>query len=149
MKRDIARELFRSYRSKVERRSSSENSERVAQGEPTKISNIFNELLNQESWRSGIAEGNLFTKWPDLVGAEVAQHCERITLLEGKLTIRAESTAWATQLRLLTPELLARIRTDNTGALVDELHILGPQSPSWKRGLRTIKGAKGARDTYG
>lgn len=149
MKRDIARELFRSYRSKIERRNTSINPDRVDLNEPTKIANIFSELLNQESWRSGIAEGNLFTRWQDLVGVEIAKHCEPITLLDGKLTIRAESTAWATQLRLLTPELLKRIQTDNTGALVEELYILGPQSPSWKRGLRTIRGAKGARDTYG
>ena len=33
--------------------------------------------------------------------------------------------------------------------LVDDIHVVGPRSPSWKKGLRTIRGARGPRDTYG
>ena len=33
--------------------------------------------------------------------------------------------------------------------LVEQLSIIGPQGPSWKRGIRTIKGARGPRDTFG
>ncbi|NCV35197.1 MAG: DUF721 domain-containing protein [Actinobacteria bacterium] len=100
-------------------------------------------------WKKGIAEGTLFTKWSEIVGNEIADHCEPITLFEGKLTIRATSTSWATQLRLITPDLLKNIRSRSEGALVEELNVIGPNAPSWKRGLRTIRGAKGPRDTYG
>jgi predicted nucleic acid-binding Zn ribbon protein len=27
--------------------------------------------------------------------------------------------------------------------------VIGPQAPSWKRGIRSIRGARGPRDTYG
>jgi len=47
------------------------------------------------------------------------------------------------------PELLNKIRQSAPGALVDELVIIGPHAPSWKRGLRTIRGAQGPRDTFG
>jgi predicted nucleic acid-binding Zn ribbon protein len=27
--------------------------------------------------------------------------------------------------------------------------VIGPHAPSWKRGIRSIRGARGPRDTYG
>ena len=148
MKRDIARELFRSYRSKF-RKTEVESEELRQRGDPEKLSDLLSELVTTKDWQRGLAEGNLFSKWSEIVGAEIAANCEPITLLDGRLTIRAQSTAWATQLRLLSPELLKSIQSQVDGALVEELFILGPTAPSWKRGLRTIRGAKGPRDTYG
>jgi predicted nucleic acid-binding Zn ribbon protein len=148
MKRDIARELFRSYRTKS-RKTNNQEEERSKKDDPEKLSNILNDLVTTRDWKKGIAEGTLFTKWREIVGNEIADHCEPITLFEGRLTIKAESTSWATQLRLLTPELLKNIRSRSEGALVDEVTVIGPNTPSWKRGLRTIRGARGPRDTYG
>ena len=148
MKRDIARELFRSYRTK-NRKTNNQEEERSKKDDPEKLSNILNDLVTTRDWKKGIAEGTLFTKWREIVGNEIADHCEPITLFEGRLTIKAESTSWATQLRLITPELLKNIRSRSEGALVDELTVIGPNTPSWKRGLRTIRGARGPRDTYG
>ncbi|MFM7356119.1 MAG: DUF721 domain-containing protein [Actinomycetota bacterium] len=149
MKRDIARELYRSYRSGYKKKKEVVEQERSATGEPEKISNLINELVHNREWRQGIAEGNLFSDWAQIVGSEVAEHATPITLFEGKLTIQTSSTAWSTQLRLIQSELLKTIRKSSPGALVDELVIMGPHSPSWKRGLRTIRGAKGVRDTFG
>ena len=148
MKRDIARELFRSYRTKS-RKTNNQEEDRSKKEDPEKLSNILSDLVTTRDWKKGIAEGTLFTKWREIVGNEIAGHCEPITLFEGRLTIKAESTSWATQLRLITPELLKNIRSQSEGALVDELTVIGPNAPSWKRGLRTIRGARGPRDTYG
>jgi predicted nucleic acid-binding Zn ribbon protein len=148
MKRDIAQELFRSYRTKS-RKNNLQDEDRSKKDDPEKLGNILSDLVATRDWKKGIAEGTLFTKWREIVGNEIADHCEPITLFEGKLTIKAESTSWATQLRLMTPELLKNIRSRSEGALVDELTVIGPNAPSWKRGLRSIRGAKGPRDTYG
>jgi predicted nucleic acid-binding Zn ribbon protein len=148
MKRDIARELFRSYRTKS-RKTNNQEEDRSKKEDPEKLSNILSDLVTTRDWNKGIAEGTLFTKWREIVGNEIADHCEPITLFEGRLTIKAESTSWATQLRLITPDLLKNIRSRSEGALVEELTVIGPNAPSWKRGLRTIRGARGPRDTYG
>jgi predicted nucleic acid-binding Zn ribbon protein len=149
MKRDIARELFRSYRSGARKKREILQEERVDLGDPEKIGNILNELVDSRDWRKGIAEGNLFSDWREIVGTDIADHSTPITLFEGKLTIQTSSTAWSTQLRLMSSELLNKIRQSAPGALVDELVIIGPHAPSWKRGLRTIRGAQGPRDTFG
>ena len=148
MKRDIARELFRSYRSKT-RKSEGVDEERKKRDEPGKLSEVLDELITTRDWKKGIAEGTLFSNWRKIVGDEVANHCEPITLLEGRLTIRAETTAWATQLRLIQDEILKTLQTHTEGVLVEELAVIGPSAPSWKRGLRSIRGSKGPRDTYG
>ena len=147
MKRDIARELFRSYRTKTRRVEIESPEERS--GEPEPLKKIMDELVVNKDWHKGLAEGNLFANWRSIVGAEIAEHAEPITLLDGRLTIRASSTAWATQLRLLAPDLLRQVQSDDAGALVEELLIIGPTAPSWKRGLRSIRGSRGPRDTYG
>jgi predicted nucleic acid-binding Zn ribbon protein len=149
MKRDIARELFRSYRSGARKKREIVQEERVDLGDPEKIGNILSELIDTRDWRKGIAEGNLFSDWREIVGTDIADHSTPITLFEGKLTIQTSSTAWSTQLRLMSSELLGKIRQSAPGALVDELVIIGPHAPSWKRGLRTIRGAQGPRDTFG
>ena len=149
MKRDIARELFRSYRSGARKKREIVQEERVDLGDPEKIGNILSELIDTRDWRKGIAEGNLFSDWREIVGTDIADHSTPITLFEGKLTVQTSSTAWSTQLRLMNRELLNKIRQSAPGALVDELVIIGPHAPSWKRGLRTIRGAQGPRDTFG
>jgi predicted nucleic acid-binding Zn ribbon protein len=149
MKRDIARELFRSYRSGLRKKKEIVQEERTELGDPQNIGAILNELVGARDWRQGIAEGNLFSDWREIVGADIAEHSTPITLYEGKLTIQTSSTAWSTQLRLMQGDLLKTIRQSAPGALVEELAIIGPHAPSWKRGLRTIRGARGPRDTFG
>lgn len=149
MKRDIARELFRSYRTRSRKRKEVLQEERVDLGDPQKISNILHELIETRDWQKGIAEGNLFTDWREIVGVEIADHSSPITLYEGKLTIQTSSTAWSTQLRLMNDQILRKIQQSAPGAVVEELNIIGPHAPSWKRGLRTIRGAQGPRDTFG
>ena len=149
MKRDIARELFRSYRSGLRKKKEIVQEERTELGDPQNIGAILNELVSARDWRQGIAEGNLFSDWREIVGADIAEHSTPITLYEGKLTIQTSSTAWSTQLRLMQGDLLKTIRLSAPGALVEELAIIGPHAPSWKRGLRTIRGARGPRDTFG
>ena len=149
MKRDIARELFRSYRTGSRKRKEVSQEERIDLGDPQKISNILHELIETRDWQKGIAEGNLFTDWREIVGAEIADHSSPITLYEGKLTIQTSSTAWSTQLRLMNDQILRKIQQSAPGAVVEELNIIGPHTPSWKRGLRTIRGAQGPRDTFG
>lgn len=154
MKRDLARELFRSfkdptgfYRRKSERRVESED--RRSTTDPLLIKSTLDELVKGRDWEGALAEGNLFSSWSEIVGEEIAEHSDPVTFFEGVLTVRASSTAWATQLNLLKPSILEKIRMNVSDVLVDDLLVVGPKSPSWKKGLRTIRGARGPRDTYG
>ena len=116
--------------------------------DPLKLGNVLDQLITTRNWKQGIAEGTLFSEWDEIVGSELASNAQPITLLDGELTIQTRSTAWATQLNIIAPNLLKTISGSAPGALVERLTIIGPQGPTWKKGLRTIRGGKGPRDTY-
>lgn len=151
MPRDLARELYRSFRTQPKRRKNVEVSDesRSKVNDPHSLADSLQELVANRDWRQGIAEGTLFSDWQKIVGDEIASHTTPISLVDGRLTIRTSSTAWATQLLLIQGDLLKTISSSAPGALVEEIAIFGPNAPSWKKGLRSVRGAKGPRDTFG
>ena len=151
MKRDLAKDLYKFYRSgfKKLKNSDQSNENRERNTDPQSIQSILSEVISNRNWSQGVAEGSLFSDWKKIVGDEIAEHTTPISLVDGKLTIQSSSTAWSTQMRLMKNDLLKTISTTAPGALVEELIFIGPNAPSWKRGLRSIRGARGPRDTYG
>jgi len=148
--KDYARELYRTWRTNSRKsRTTTKDEVRERVEDPQQLSNILNELVAHRDWRQGIAEGTLFTDWAEVVGAEIASHATPVSLMDGLLTIQTTSTAWATQMRMISTQLLTTISQSAPGALVEELVIIGPHAPSWKKGIRNIKNARGPRDTYG
>ena len=86
-------------------------------------------------------------RWDQIVGEEVASHCRPETFQDQMLTVRTDSAAWATQVRLLAPSVLARLAEELGAGVVTRLVVKGPAGPSWKRGHRTVQGGRGPRDT--
>ena len=148
-KRDLALDLFRNYKTGFVKKARPRPERGQGPGDPTLVSNILEDLVKDREWDSGLAEGNLFATWPKIVGADVAQHAEPISLIEGKLLVQCSSTAWATQLTAVGLDLVHSVQKSAPDAGVQTLTFIGPQAPSWKRGLRTIKNERGPRDTYG
>ena len=149
-KRDLALDLFQAFKTGVIRKTNKPApTPRIGQpGDPELIGGVLNELIQDREWDSGLAEGNLFINWGNIVGDEIAQHAQPISILDNVLTIQSSSTAWGTQLNLISGDLLATIQRDATGVLIERLAIIGPATPNWKKGIRTIKNARGPRDTY-
>ena len=104
--------------------------------------------LNQIS--APLAVANLSVSWEDIMGAEIADHVSILDFDEqtGRLRLSADSTAWATQIRMLTPVIQTRISDEIGAEIVKSIEVLGPKAPSWKHGMRSVKG-RGPRDTYG
>ena len=90
----------------------------------------------------------MFGRWAEVVGEQIADHATPTALREGVLHVSAESTAWATQLRMIQAQLLAKIAAAVGDGVVTALRITGPTAPSWRKGPRHISG-RGPRDTYG
>ncbi len=153
-KRDLALGLFKSFKNTSMKKTSKPASlipsiQPGKTGDPELISGVLSNLIADRDWDSGLAEGNLFVHWKKIVGDEIAQHATPISILDGTLTIQSSSTAWATQLQLMSNDLLTMIQKDAAGVLVENIVFIGPHGPSWKKGIRTIRNARGPRDTYG
>ena len=151
MRKDLAKDIYKYYRSGFRkfRNNDQENENRERNTDPQSLETVLFEVIANRNWSKGVAEGSLFSDWVQIVGQEIATHTTPISLVDGKLTTQCSSSAWATQMRLMQSDLLKTISTTAPGALVEELIFIGPHAPSWKRGLRTIRGARGPRDTYG
>ncbi len=117
--------------------------------DPMAIGAIVGQSIADLGWTAPLAEARLLGQWASVVGAEVAARCQPVSLRDGELRITAESTAWATQLRLLAPQLLKRIGAELPPGTVTKLRISGPSVPSFKRGPWSMRGGRGVRDTYG
>jgi predicted nucleic acid-binding Zn ribbon protein len=116
--------------------------------DPQLVGSLVDGLVSERGWETQVAVGGVEGRWDLVVGAEVAAHCWPEGYHEGVLTVRAESTAWATQVRLLAPTLVARLNADLGDGTVTRVTVLGPDGPSWRKGKLRVKG-RGPRDTYG
>ncbi|WP_307864705.1 DciA family protein [Allobranchiibius sp. CTAmp26] len=116
--------------------------------DPSLLGNQFDKLLSERGWQLDVAAGAVMGRWREIVGEDVAAHSEPVAYADGVLTVKADSTAWATQLRLLASTLLGRMEQVVGADVVTELRVTGPGSPSWSHGLRSAPG-RGPRDTYG
>jgi predicted nucleic acid-binding Zn ribbon protein len=116
--------------------------------DPQLFGDVLARLMKARGWEKPKAEATVFGAWERVVGPEIAKHSRPVKLDDGVLTVEAESTAWATQLRLLAASLLRNIGTEVGHNVVKKLNIHGPAAPSWNRGPRRVQG-RGPRDTYG
>lgn len=116
--------------------------------DPQPLGRVARDLADTRGWSPRVAEGAVFAQWSDVVGEQIAEHAEPTALRDGVLSVAAESTAWATQLRMVQRQLLAKIAAAVGDGVVTSLRITGPAGPSWRKGPRHISG-RGPRDTYG
>jgi len=116
--------------------------------DPQPFGRLISRMVADRGWERATAEATVLGAWDRVVGSEIAAHCRPVGLREGVLTLQAESTAWATQLRLLAPRILGRISAELGPEVVRQLRVHGPAAPSWKKGPRSAPG-RGPRDTYG
>jgi predicted nucleic acid-binding Zn ribbon protein len=106
-------------------------------------------LVDDHGWDVDLRVAGMFARWPELVGEEVAQHATPESFADGTLVVRTDSTAWATQLKLLAPAVVRRLNEDLGHGTVSLIEVLGPHLPSWKKGPRSVRDGRGPRDTYG
>jgi predicted nucleic acid-binding Zn ribbon protein len=116
--------------------------------DPQPLGRLAARIVSDRGWAGRLAGGEVFGRWAALVGADVAEHTRPVQLTDGELTVQADSTAWATQLRLLQRQLLAKIAAGVGHGVVKRLKVQGPTAPSWRHGPRHVPG-RGPRDTYG
>lgn len=122
---------------------------RPRRDDPQSLAQAIDGLLADQGWRDRAAIGGVFGRWAEIVGPELAAHAHPETFAGGELTIVTDSTAWATQVRLLAPNLVRRLNADLGDGMIRRVRVKGPAPPDrGRRGWR-VRGGRGPRDTYG
>jgi len=113
------------------------------------VGDVFDEVAAQYGWQEGFTLHAMRVRWPELVGDVNAQHSSPERLKDAVLTVRADSSTWASALRLMAPQLVAKLNETLGDGTVTRVDIQGPHGPTWKHGLRAVRDGRGPRDTYG
>lgn len=116
--------------------------------DPSLLGSVVDGLISTRGWSSPVAVGSVIARWDQLVGAQVAAHCRPERFEDGVVDVACDSTAWATNLKLMQPQLMDMFTRELGRGIVTGLRIRGPQAPSWKKGRWSVRGP-GPRDTYG
>jgi predicted nucleic acid-binding Zn ribbon protein len=121
---------------------------RARREDPQPLASAIGGLLDTRGWQQRAAMGSVFGRWAEIVGADLAAHTQPDSFADGELAVTADSTAWATQVRLLAPVLVKRLNTELGDGSVRRVKVRGPAPPR-QRGQWRVPGGKGPGDTYG
>lgn len=156
------RDAFRRTPPRTQGGRSGSGSQRLKKGRPSgpdgrykpyvrsaeSLGSILNKEIQSRGWGRDIAAGWVTSHWEELVGPKIAQHTRVEMIKDKKLFITCDSTAWATNLRMMQRQILQVIAEKVGPDIIAELRIYGPKAPSWRKGPLHVKG-RGPRDTYG
>ncbi|MDR2620099.1 MAG: DciA family protein [Propionibacteriaceae bacterium] len=112
------------------------------------VGELLSAVVSEQGWTKQLAIQQLFANWPALVGEANAAHSKPVGYQDGVVSIAAESTTWATALRTIAAQVVARLNEALGEGTVTRIEVRGPTAPSWKAGRRSVPG-RGPRDTYG
>ena len=146
---DAAR-MARVQQRQAARKSGDKAPRKAADGgrDPRGIGEVISRLSKTRGWGTQVAVGSVLGRWEEIVGPDEAAHCKPESFADTVVVVRCDSTSWATQLRLLTHQLLKRFDAELGPGIVTVIKVLGPNAPSWRHGSRSVAG-RGPRDTYG
>jgi len=125
---------------------------RPRRDDPEPLNAAIEGLIDTRGWREATAMGSVFGRWAEIVGPELAAHTRPDTLADRELTVTADSTAWATQVRLLAAQLVRRLNAELGDGAVQRVRVRGPAGaagPARRPGEWRVRGGRGPRDTYG
>ena len=156
---DLARSVARGLAGKTPRRAptthrrrrhrdTTSSSAHPDDRDPQTIDTTLGRFVDEQGWETELRVHGVFSRWEAIVGREVGQHVTPESYADGRLVVRTDSTAWATQMKLLTPDVVRRLNEVLGDETVRVIDVEGPRGPSWKRGRLRVKG-RGPRDTYG
>ena len=95
--------------------------------DPAELGSVMTTIAGNGVWTANMKLAQLRNHWAPSGGSGHRQPFGRSPIsLTGVLTIRAESTVWATQLTYLIPQLTDTIRRNLKGLTITEIRVTGP-----------------------
>jgi predicted nucleic acid-binding Zn ribbon protein len=79
------------------------------QRDPQRLGRALDRLMGTLRAPSVDVLDTIFTRWAEIVGEDVAAHCRPLSIDGNTLIIAAEDSTWASELRWLEKDVLARV----------------------------------------
>lgn len=94
---------------------------------PSPIADALASYLKQSGFSKRLQQASILEEWEVLVGPQIAAVTspESVTQ-DGLLRVRVSTAAWANELSLMSPRILARLNAGRTGRVKEIRWIPGP-----------------------
>lgn len=93
-----------------------------ADDEPVAVSAALEGILRSLRAPSRREVSGIFGGWAELVGDQIAAHVRPVRLDAGVLLVEVDDPGWATQIRFLADDLIARLQAA-TGTSIERLEV--------------------------
>ncbi|MER5930184.1 DciA family protein [Streptomyces sp. NPDC002054] len=117
--------------------------------DPMPLMAALDRLRTERGWEMPMAVAGVMERWPEIVGREIAVHCVPEKYEDHELTVRCDSSAWAAQLKLLAPRLVATLNKELGQGTVRLIRVQGPGGWPRRYGPLRAPGSSGPGDTWG
>lgn len=110
--------------------------ERKGDSSPTPLADVLQSYLKRAGLVKRMGQAGVVEEWTTLVGPQIAAVTapESVTP-EGVLRVQVATAAWAAELQLMTPQILARLNTGRSGRITAIRWLAGGVEPAPK-GMR-------------
>jgi predicted nucleic acid-binding Zn ribbon protein len=115
--------------------------------DPRRLGDLLGNTISDRGWAPFLARESVLENWADIVGNDVAAHTNP-EIADELITVRCDSSAWATNLRIMRHDILTGILARYPDSGLEQISVVGPGVPNQIRGPRSVKW-RGPRDTYG
>lgn len=97
---------------------------------PSPIADALASYLRNSGFSKRLQQAGIIEEWATLVGPQIASVTapESVTR-DGLLRVRVATAAWANELSLMTPRILARLNAGRTGRVKEIRWTPGPLDP--------------------
>ena len=94
---------------------------------PSSLADALASYLRRSGFVKRIQQAGVIEAWPELVGPQIAAVTspESVTQ-DGVLRVRVATAAWANELSLMTPRILARVNDGRQGRVKEIRWVQGP-----------------------
>jgi predicted nucleic acid-binding Zn ribbon protein len=94
---------------------------------PSPLAEALASYLRRSGFAKRIQQAGVIDAWPELVGPQIAAVTapESVTQ-DGVLRVRVATAAWANELSLMTPRILARLNHGRQGRVKEIRWVPGP-----------------------
>jgi predicted nucleic acid-binding Zn ribbon protein len=94
---------------------------------PTPLADALTSYFKQAGLTKRLQQAGIIEEWAELVGPQIAMVTAPDSITpDGVLRVRVATAAWATELSLMAPRILARLNAGRSGRVKEIRWVPGP-----------------------
>jgi predicted nucleic acid-binding Zn ribbon protein len=94
---------------------------------PVPLSDALASYFRQAGLMKRVQQAGIIEEWAELVGSQIARVTEPDSITpDGVLRVRVATAAWANELSLMSPRILARLNAGRSGRVKQIRWVPGP-----------------------